>query len=78
MAKIVSIPERDLHHMPMALKNRMMWIKADAFDLMIAQGRFVPATVEQVMTIMQGTKIGRHPVTGVLYHFVYKSAAQLS
>lgn len=78
MAQVVSIPERDLHHMPMALKNRMMWVKADAFDEMIAQGRFVPATVEQVMSIMQGTKIGRHPVTGILYAFVYKSAADLN
>lgn len=77
MAEVCSIPEKDLAHMPMALKNRMMWIKAKAFDKMIAEGRFVPAKPIQVMRIMQGAKIARHPVTGILYAFVWKSAAQL-
>lgn len=60
-----------LEALPRAMTSRMMWVQPRAFDEMIRQGRFVPATVADIFNIMHGTKVARHPVTGGLYRFVW-------
>ena len=71
MAGMLTLDNEELEALPRAMTSRMMWVQARAFDEMIRQGRFVPATVADIFGIMHGCKVARHPVTGGLYRFVW-------
>jgi hypothetical protein len=68
---LLTLTDAEWKAVPRVYTNRMMLIHYEAFDSMIARNLFRPATVVDLMGILHGVLIGRHPVTGGLCRYHY-------